>query len=124
MSGDIVDMKLLFSYKGTIKRKDFLRFALPCQVLLYVFFKGLYLCFMYIRDNKDMPWMMIFAVIVITAIIGIICLYVTPCIIIKRLRDEGLSCWLVVPALLLDWYLCAYLWLPLCLLKGREESSI
>lgn len=124
MSGDIVDMKLLFSYKGTIKRKDFLCCALPCQVLLFACFKGLYLYFMYNRDNKDMPWMMMFAVIVITAIIGIICLYVTPCIIIKRLRDEGLSSWFVVPALLLDWYVCAYLWLPLCLLKGREEVSI
>lgn len=124
MSYNIVDMKLLFSYKGTINRKDFLCFALPCDVLLSVFFKRLFLYSKYILENNDLPSILIFAVLVITLIIGITGMYVTPCIIIKRLRDEGLSSWFVVPALLLGWHVCAYSWLPLCLLKGREESRI
>lgn len=96
-------------------------FCVTMSFIINRFFRFLFSCFTANLINST-PIMPVFILWLLTVIIGISLLYVTACIIIKRLRDEELSCWFVVPALILDWWVCSYLWLPLCLLKGKTQT--
>lgn len=121
MSHITIAMKCVCSHKGTLTRKEFLCCALPCQLILSILSNILFSYVTYHIKDPMLHINMIGIEIFILWIITALYLYVTICIIIKRLRDEGLPCWLVVLVLVLHWYVYPYIWLPICLLKGRGE---
>lgn len=114
-------LKLIFSGKGVLTRRELLCFVLPCEIVMFVLFRLLFQFVVNHGTDVHTSKLLLFFLSLLAGLVGLTCMYVTICMILKRLRDEGLSCWFLVPALVLDWWVLPYSWLPLCLLKSKES---